>query len=249
MPKDEKDKKSPVEGQEPPVDKKEGEEQGHDDAAQDAELVKSMLKKHGLIGDDEEPSEEAHAMAKEMLQAMKEMGYSEEECDEGFKHGMKIAKHLGGKKAETEESEESEESESEESESEEADPNLPEHTSHGKVKTLMESQAEVKKLTKEVISLKGQIAKFQESEKKAAFEKHKETVLSNSKLPRSVSKVFLESIGEVKSVEQFDGAFKVFMEGYKSKSGEALSFTIPEKTTAPEKTDDKKGGGFADCMN
>jgi len=222
---------------------KKKEAEGHDDEQQDIELIKSMLKKHGADGKPEgspegegdDSQEEADVqeadmqMCKEMYQAYKEMGYEQKEALEAAGHALKLAKHMG-KKHEVAEAEEAEESDDEQEEShKEAD------------------DSKVESLRKELLQLKGTVAKFTEAEKTKEVLAHLETVLEKSKLPNTVTKSFRESLGTPKSKEQVDKDFKIFMEGFKSQGGEATSgnIFIPEKTIAEKK---EGSSGFADCL-
>lgn len=209
-----------------------GEEMAHDDAAADVELIKAMLKKHGLIGEEGEPEEETMQMAREMLGAYKEMGYESEKAMECMGEAMKLASHMGKKKQEAASQQESDEM---------TDDDMDEAME-------MEAQeAEVKesaKLRDEVIALKAELAKFKEADKKAQIAKHLDKVLSESKLTRKVTDTFRETIGEPKSTEQIDREFKIFLEAYKSDRGESGLFVFTEKAVNAE----TKAIGFADCL-
>lgn len=205
----------------------------HADEQQDAELIKSMLKKHGVGGEGEEIEEADMQMCKEMYGAYKELGYKEQEALEAAGHSMKLAKHMGAKK----EAEVKEADEDKEKEAAKVDDKGYHH----------EADKVVESLRSEILAMKGVVAKFQEAEKAKEVTAYLDDVLGKSKLPNTVTKTFRESIGTPKTKEQIDRDFKIFMEAYKAKDGEAGNIFIPEKTTTGSET--TGSGGFSDCLN
>lgn len=216
-------------------DETEGDDGEHDDAAKDKELIKSMLKKH--VGDDAD--EEDEARAHEAYEAYKEMGYGEEESAEAAAKSMKLAKHMQAKQAEAEDEAESEdegETESEGKQTEAED----ESESEGKVEA-----KETDKKDAELLALRGRVAMLEARESGRELEGHIETLLKNSGLPRAATKSFREALGKkIKSKEEVNSKFKIFVEAYKAAGGEAGSYVI-----STEKAVDggDRGVNFADC--
>ncbi len=198
------------------------EKPAHDDAAQDVELIKGMLKKH--LGDDAAENEEAMKQADEAYKAACESGMESEEALETVGKALKMSSIMKAKK-EKQEAEEAAKKESEEKcEAEEGEEK--------------KESAKVLKLTAENSALKERLAKID-------LEKYIDKKLAESKLPMSVTKAFKEAAGDIRNEKQFDRDFALFVKARENQGGEAGSFwTLPEKQVA-QKTDTLS---FEDCV-
>lgn len=223
----------------------------HADEEQDIELIKKMIAKHmGQDGEQKEAGEpdaddkdKHHAMDPEMEEAamhayefLKKEGMDAGEAAKHAAMHVKCAKAYAEKKHEAMKHAESEEGKKHESEEK-----------HEK------KESEEKKKESEVARLAGRVAFLEGQIKKVEIEKTIEKTLKESKLPMSATKAFKESIGDIKSIEEFNRLFKVFKEAYKA-GGETsptmLDLSI-EKTS--RYTESSEGGkaetlGFGDCV-
>lgn len=177
----------------------------HDDAAQDVELIKSMLKK--AFGGEEDPSEQECAMAKEAIEAFGDMGHEKEKCHEMAMEFMKASKHMAAKQAEK-----AKESESESEEKPvEAAGEEPDADDEKPVK-------ESAKLNAEVIKLRGELASYREQDKKRAVTSHVEKICKESKRSNAFTAEFKAVVKEARSVEEVNKAWKLFEAGSKHSS-------------------------------
>ncbi len=229
------------EGEQVPA-KKDGE---HSDEEQDKALIKKMIGEY--LGQEEMENEEMMAMGKEVMEAYSEMGYGADEALKAAGHSMRLAKHMAGKQAkEAGEAEENKEGE----EKKECAPDMKKDSDEKKESEAKESEENKEAASKEaasVLELKAEIAALKENLKKINVEKHLETVLKESSLPRSVTQVFKTHLGEPKSTKEIDEKFKLFVETYKATKGsetDGVSFVF-----STEKTGEKrKQISFADCL-
>lgn len=193
-----------------PAPKADGE--GHDDAAKDKELIKAMLKKH--LGDEANPEQEAHAY--EAYEAYVAMGHKKEEAAEDAAKAMKLAKHMAAKKEVDEGAKKKENDDADDDES--------------------KKEGDMEAKESEILKLKGEIAALREKDAKDELDKYIDAKLADSKLPRSVTKSFRESMGDVKTREAFDRSYDVYMQGYKAagaKSELGNIFVIGTERTNP----------------
>jgi hypothetical protein len=232
----------------PKADKADG--GAHDDAAQDKELIKSMIAKH--MGDGEHDEADI-AAAHEAFEYFAKAGDKDHDgAAKSAVEAMRCAKHMASKHKQAGDqpdpsklSAESEEKKSHESEEKK-------HESEEKKESSEKKEDEAKKESN--AQLLGKIAfleaKLKGIELKDAIDKK----LAESKLPRSVTKVFRESLGEVKTAEEFNKLFGVFEKAYRAGSETGsngiLDLTL-EKTT--KLTESNYGGkaesvGFSDCV-
>lgn len=174
---------------------------GHADAAQDKELIKSMLKKY--VGGEDHSDEECEAMGKLHAEA-KEAGLDGEEAEKAAGYAMKMAKHSAGKK------------EAAKKEDDMAMESAKKEESH------MESES-VKALKKTVDYL---TKKIRENEVKEFLNK----TVQESGFEGKVAKKFKESIGAVKDESEISARAKIFKEALALASGGEM-FMNPEKTT------------------
>ena len=208
------------------ADKGDGGDAGHDDAAQDKELIAKMIKKH--LG-DEEASEEEMEMMNQAFEAYKEMGMEDEKCAEAAHSAMKLAKHMQAKK-EAADADADDKKESEDEKKEAAD---------GGPASLSPEKKEA-----EILKLKGKVALLESKIKETETKEYLETVLKKSKLSTSVTKSFREAVGNLKTKAEVDAKFKTFLEGFKAGNQEGGFVISTEKTIV-----DSSGGSlsFADC--
>lgn len=180
--------------------KKENDAPAHDDKDQDKALIKSMLDKH--MGDgkhddgDADEAEKAH-------QAYQAMGHSKEEAAEMAAKHVKAAKSMKQKKHEGEG-----EGEGHDAASGDA-PGQPQ--GKGKEKKEGEGEGEDEKKEARVLKLAAENTTLKERVGKLELDLHKDKKLAESKLPRSVTKAFLESVSDVKSVKEFDRQLALFI--------------------------------------
>jgi hypothetical protein len=224
----------------------------HDDQAQDIELIKNMLKKY--LGDsvDDAQSEEA----KKISGHYKQMGHTEEEAaelagkhlmvskamksDEAPKAGEEkpaVANEEEGQKVPTDPKEgeepklDGDKKEGEENFDNKKDISEGEESEEGKPPFMKKKEGEEKKEdeVKESAKLVAKIASLEEKLFKYELKEHSESVLSKSKLPQRVTKVFKENLGKtIKNKHDFDKAYNLFLEAFKD-GGEASSFVEGEK--------------------
>lgn len=208
------------------MDEKKEQAQDHSDEQQDIELIKKMISKY--MGDGPEASPEECNMTKEAYEAYKEMGVKEEEAEEKAVSALKLSRHMASKKKESEEAEAKKEAE-EKKESDEKDPS----------KLAPESEKAIESLRAEILKLKGELSKFHESQKENELVNYIDKKCKESKLSVDVTKKFKESLGKVKSKEQIDTMWKVFIEGYNSQPSKPkidwAYVTTPEKETLVER--------------
>lgn len=213
----------------------------HDDAAQDKELIQSMLKKH----DSEEASiDEAHCgVVKEAYESAMEMGMKGEEAEKAAVMTAKMMKHMAGKK-EAADGEEKKEADVEEAkDSDQADQD-PKEDKKDDDKDQKEADVEEKKESAKVMKMAAEIATLRETNRKFEVSAHLEKILAESKLPMSVTKTFREHAKAIKAVEGIDQAFGIFKEAY-GLGGKAQGLFTPEKS---EVTDGERMLSFESCV-
>lgn len=229
------EKKEKKEGADaPPAEPKKpadaGGDVGGDDAGKDKNLISDMLKKHGAL--EAAMDEGSMQMASDMLQAYKEMGYEDGEAMKCAAHSFKLAKHMQGKGPAP--------AAPAESADDKKDPSQLEATSKVDDKGLEITEGsasvddkglEYKEASKQLITLKGEMAKLKEQNAKLLCEKHLDHVLKESGLPSKATKDFREAIKTPKSTEQIDADFKIFLAAYKTQgtSGRDGFLIQPEK--------------------
>ena len=200
-----------------------GPDGAHDDADKDKALMAQMLKKHAGV---EEGDEAGMKMACEAYEAYREMGMEAEEAGKSTGSAMKLAKHMAAKK------------EAQDAETEEDAKITPKGYEYAEGEEKRESNRS------EIIQLKAEVAKLRESAKKVELKEHLENVLVKSKLPRSATNLFRESIGDLKSKGQIDGDLKLFLSAYNAKGEAKGGFITTEKVTESNSS----GLSFADCL-
>lgn len=217
----------------------------HADEQQDIELIKSMLKKYGIGGDDEDydPTEEECEMHKEAYEAAKEMGCEEDEAHKQAAAHVKMCKHMAAKKEkekhESEEEESHHESEDEgmdDGDDDDDDQQPAAKPAAGK-KPPMKPVPQKQSTKDALIRLKAENAALKESLGKMKVKGHMEKILRESKLPKTVTQAFRDVLGTPKTVEEVDRAWKLFESGLKkSKTVGFSSFSESDFAVTPEKT-------------
>lgn len=204
---------------------KQNDEEGHDDAAKDLELILSVLDKMGLT---EEPErEEAKKLALEAYECMKAEGMGE-----GAIHGvegvLRMAKKEMAKKAAEADAEKSDDMKDEEKK---------------EMEEGVKESARLGDLEKENLELKAKLQAFEQEKEKAELESFIDSKLAESKLSRATTKAFREAAGEIRTREDFEAKFKIWTDAQKLAGERAplrLSFT--EKAAASETGSVDAGG-------
>jgi hypothetical protein len=202
---------------------------GEDDtAAGDKSTIKKMMVKH-MGGKEEDHSDEAAAGFGKALQEAKGLGYEGEEAEKCAAYEMRKAS-----KGKTKESEDAPPPAASK-ESERRRPN-------GKGKSL-EAQ---------LMESNGRIAKLEQELSQSRTEKYLDKVLSESGLPRAVTKKFRESQKSFKNEKDVDTRWKAFLEGYESagKASGGNPFVVSaEKThTFEESEGGERELDLSDCV-
>jgi len=191
----------------------------HSDADQDKDLIMSMLKKLGVVGEDED-EEAYHKQAVECMKAAIEGGHSKEDAMQMAAHSMKMSKIMHSKKEAHKESVEESDEEKKESKDDKED---------------KKDKKDEPKKESEIMKLKGENAKLKESLNKVEVEKHLDKVLRESGFKMEITKAFRKAVGEPKSAKEVDEKFKLFSMGVReSTGGEADDYDFLGLTT--EKT-------------
>ena len=198
----------------------------HPDEQKDLELIKAQVAKY--LGKDGEGKE---SECKQVAQAYTEMGHKQEEAYEMAAKHMKAASILAGKK----EAEEKAKCEADEAAKKEADE---------KAKIEAEEKGDKKE---SAVALAGRVAFLEAELAKRDLEKHMENELGKSKLSRSMTKLFKETVGEIKTKKEFDHAFKIFKAAIPT-GGEAFVMESGEKMPMNE-SESNNAVSFSDCVD
>lgn len=211
-----------------------GGDAGHADAAQDKELIKSMLKKH--LGLDDASPEEME-MYQSAHEAFSEMGMEDEKAHEAAANAMKLHKHMAAKGAKDQPAPDKD-----------GDGDGDGGQQEGETQMTQQESNRVEKLEKELARLSGVVAKYQERDAQSEVAAHVEKVCADSKLPMSATKQFKKLVEGKKSIKQVDELFQVFKEGHSVAGGEAsdVIFGIEKQAGGVE---GGKAVSFADCVN
>jgi len=226
-----KDKKEADEKEDGASKADDGDADGDDGAEDDDKaLIKKKLKKQ--LGD--ESSDDDMKQAEEAFGMMKKDGMNE---DEAVKTACAAVKYMKQQK-------EKEAAEAEAKDDDDAS-KAKKESSQG---SAHDSQL-VARLLGENLRLKGRLAKVEEANKKKSIDEYIESTCAKSKLPRSVTKVFKESVVSAKSKTDVDSLFKIFSEGYQAR-GESDGLT--DFTFALEKSEPtistEGAGSYSDCV-
>ena len=218
----------------------------HPDAAQDEELIMSLMKKY--LGDGF--SDDDKSMAKEAYQnALEAYGGDHESAMKCAGENLKMAKHMQAKQAK----------EAKGMDPQGSDPTAPAASSATasqvpKDQQKAESGFGVKESAKPskgnddmIAKLSGQVAALQSKVDAYELEKHIDKVCRESKLPRAATTKFREScLKGVKSTKEVDEKLSVFKEAF-GLGGEAH----PDFVMSAERGTSESGSGFTagDCLD
>lgn len=164
----------------------------HDDETKDKELIKSMLKKHGVDGQEEA----CHALHKQYKSA----GMKQEEAAEAAAIHLKISK----KKKESESEEDEEEKKKKEARKKEDED-----------EKKKEDEDEKKKKESTIAELAGRVAFLESSLKNEKLSSHMEKSFKESGFDPSTISFFKKTTGEFKDQNDFDERFSEFTKGFK----------------------------------
>lgn len=217
----------------------------HDDAAQDMELIKKMLKDY--LGDESSENEECVKAAKEAYEAHKEMGKGAEEAMKCAGEAMKLAKHMAGKKAK------------EAGEEKKDEPKADAEKKDGEQKESEENKKESADAKESgcshCIQHKGEIARLKEENRKFTLRDYLDKKLKESKKPMKVTEKFREALGQPKSEGEIDKAWNLFVTGYEGReAGEAevsddIFVMVEKNTKAVEENEGGSALDLSDCLN
>ncbi|HCW07034.1 MAG TPA: hypothetical protein DGG95_06680 [Cytophagales bacterium] len=105
----------------------------------------------------------------------------------------------------------------------------------------------VESLRSELLKLQGELSKFHESQKAQELDSYLDKKCKESKLSMDVTKKFKESLGKVKSKDQIDSMWKIFLEGYNSQVKQKTDWSYvvtPGKETLVESKSKFDFGGI-----
>lgn len=213
----------------------------HPDAAQDEELIMSMLKKY--LGDGF--SDDDKSMAKEAYQNAREMGLEGKEAETCAGHNMKMAKHLQAKAAAMPEAGKIDDAavktHSPNPVSSGAAPKDEQHAESAK------KDEECKESNKQV-KIMAENARLRQELDAMKLKEHTEKVLRESKLPMAATKKFRECLVGAKSIKEVDEKLALFKEAFSIRgesSEDGFIFSV-------EKTEPQFESGsldFSDCKS
>lgn len=212
----------------------------HDDEQQDKELIKSELKKHLGIGDDDKPSEEEEAAMHQAYEESKAMGMDHEEAMKCAGYNLKMAKHLQAK------AKESDDGTKAGADAFGAKPKAVGDAGHAKDQH-SEAKKESAAGTHRDVKLAAEVAALRAELDSRKLDEHIDKTMRESKLPSAATKKFRECIKGVKTVKEVDEKFAVFSEAYRM-GGAADSGLILSVERAGGSDGAEGGLSFADCL-
>lgn len=193
---------------------------GHDDQAQDVQLIKSMIKKY--LGADDASDEECGAV-KQAYEAHKEMGETEEKAQEKACEALKLAKHMASK-------------EHKENEQKEA-----KIATEKAAKEAAEKESDHKEAN---IRLRIENAQLKETVARGAVATEVDKVVAAKKLTGEIEKSFRESTASAKSIKDVQSIVKIFESVLKTAPQAApqdeWSFAMIEKQTVTKSSSASK---------
>jgi hypothetical protein len=234
----------------------EGAPEKHEDVEQDIALIKQLLDEY--LGKESYGEADVAACQGAMQAAMEMGGHTKEEAMKMAAQAMKMAGYMQKAEAKKTESKAEEKPAAEEPKAEEKpveetakESDDEDEEEEAKEAAVTESDKRVKELEAKLAEQAGVIATLKESTKKIDLEKHLDGVCQKSGLPREATKLFRESLGEIKTKEQIDSAWKLFEGGYKSRRGGEVTVDMSDVFVQPEKAAPIKSEsvGFSDCLN
>lgn len=118
----------------------------------------------------------------------------------------------------------------------------------------------IKRLKNQLLEAEGRIAALEAKERKLELDKYIEAELKKSGQPVAVTKRFREAAGKVKSKVDFDGKWKLFLEGVKGRRSETtiaeddFSGVLMERATTTEDgertaSEDQGSDSFSECAD
>lgn len=221
----------------------------HPDAAQDQELILSLLQKylgHGFSDDDMSSMGEA-------MQNAKEMGLEGKEAEECAGQSMKMSKHMQSKQAKAQMQSGADPAMDNKGLDSHGAATVPAASSKNgiKPKDQEESHKESAKAPVGVTQILAKLARTEQELNTLRLKEKTETVLRESGLPMSATKKFRESIlPAIKSETQLVAEVKKFKEAF-CLGGEAKDngfILSAEKQTGELSEATGFGAGFADCV-
>lgn len=235
-----KDKECKEDGEADPAD--------HPDADKDVELIKKVIAQH--LGDkakgaSPEEMEALEGLAKEAYEAHKEMGKDDAEAQKCAGQAVELAHHMSGKKPKKEDAQEGDDKK-EDPPAKEAEEAMDEKDEKEEPK---ESKRE-KELEQKLLETEGRLAALEAKDKKNELQRHVDAKLKESGQPSSITKRFREAAGEMKTKEDFDTKWKVFLAGVEDSRGSFDLGLLMEKATTTEKGErvaSEKGFDFSKC--
>lgn len=203
----------------------------HDDEDADKALIMQMLKKQGLIGDDdsEEECKEAMEAGGHYMAAFKQAGHEPKEAAARAAEAMKCAAAVH------------------------AAMNPPPNKGAGGDGDNDQDDndgADTKSKNKEakaMIELRAEVARLRESVRENQMDKYLDKKLNDTKLPMRVTALIRESVEGAKTEKEIDKGIATFMKIYKSDREEGF-VTALEKQPLRE-SDNKSAVSFDDCID
>lgn len=184
-------------------------EVGSSVAPSDEEVIKKMIKNElsemGL-GDDDKTAD----MAMEMYQGYREGGMDDEDS---MKH-MRKAVEMGKRIAEKHMGDDEEHKENDDHDDDEKKENDDEDEMKKKESAKKSNNDRLYLLEKQVVKLSAENSVLKGSVTKRDLGDYLDKKLKESKMPRSITKSFRETIGEVRSRKELDEKWKLFSEAY-----------------------------------
>lgn len=222
----------------------------HADADQDKETFAAMIKQY--LGDDHTDNGEAMEMGKHAYEANVEAGMEHEAALEGAGKHLQMAAAIGKKMsakqaAPAEAGMEKESTETKESDDEGEE--KPEAPVSNDPKKKVEIERHYESAKKEILSLKGELAKKDQILNKYALKDYIDKKLHESGEANGLTKKFRESLTSMKSKEQIDSEFKAFMKGAQAAAEchDSVGYSFMEKSSIITQSK-KEESSFSDCL-
>lgn len=207
---------------------------GHDDAAQDMELIKKMIAKY--LSADEMANEEECGMVKQAYEACKEMGMDENEAAKHAVTQLRMAKHMASKQMQAVDVD--------------AKKGVVGGSPEEDAAPMMQAEAEMEAHKESaVVTLTAKVAKLEQELKSYKTREHLDKILEASKLPKQATNKFRDLVKDAKTTTEIDKLFKVYEAAFKDSKpavGKALNLDgvlIQAEKTATTTT--KTEGGKA----
>lgn len=227
-----------------------GGDEDHADADQDKALIAQMIKKH--LGDGDDVDESEHETIGETYQMYQDMGMDEDEAMEAALKHHQVEK----KKAEKKEAGkgdqpspdalQAESADGDDGSDDDSDDGADDDDKDGDDGDDDSGSSEEKKERNAKLKLAGRVAFLERELATTKLEKHIDRKLSESKLPRKATKLFIEKAGKFRDIKDFNTKFAIFVEAYNAERSESFEFvTMTEKVSRGNETELQS---FADCV-